>query len=144
MLARAASHALNYAPLNYEWHGIMEIINGVRFADTNEEPARRGLLHALMRISRRQEFTVAPQDALITKSSLAITVVDSDAYYSLPRVANSHAIRAAGSIVRLICGGKGEFRFHRVDDVTVGRGRAKKINGNARITVIIFSGRCVY
>lgn len=27
---------LNYAPLNYEWHGIMEIINGVRFADANE------------------------------------------------------------------------------------------------------------
>lgn len=38
--ARAATHALNYAPLNYEWHGIMEIINGVRFADANE-PARR-------------------------------------------------------------------------------------------------------
>lgn len=53
MLARAASHALNYAPLNYEWHEVMEIINGVRFADTNEEPARRGLLHTLMRISRR-------------------------------------------------------------------------------------------
>jgi len=27
---------LNYTPLNYEWHGIMEIINGVRFADANE------------------------------------------------------------------------------------------------------------
>lgn len=32
----------------------MEIINGVRFADTNEEPAGRGLLRALMRISRQE------------------------------------------------------------------------------------------
>lgn len=143
MLARAASHALNYAPLNYEWHEVMEIINGVRFADTNEEPAGRGLLHTLMRISRRLRNALAPQDALITKSSFAITVL-AYAYYLLLRVANSHAIRAAGSIVRLICDEKGEFRFHRVDDVTVDRGRAKKINGNARITVITFSGRCIY
>lgn len=70
----------------------MEIINGVQFADTNEESARRGLLLALMRISRRREFSTAPQDALITKSSFAITDVDS-AYYLLLRVANSHAIR---------------------------------------------------
>ncbi|EFN71817.1 hypothetical protein EAG_07568 [Camponotus floridanus] len=68
--------------------------------NTNEEPARRGLLHTLMRISRR--LRLAPQDVLITKSSFAITVL-AHAYYLLLRVANSHAIRAAGSIVRLIC-----------------------------------------
>lgn len=141
MLARAATHALNYAPLNYEWHGIMEIINGVRFADTNEEPARRGLLHALMRIFRRQEFS--RRVARCTYNKIVFRN-----YCRRPclllRVANSHAMRTADSIVWLIRDAKGEFRFHRVDDVTVGRGRAKKINGNVRITVIIFSGRCVY
>lgn len=85
------AHALNYAPMNYEWHGIMKIINGVRFADTNEEPARRGLLHVLMRISCRQEFSHRAARCTYNK------VVFRN-YCRRPclllRVANSHAMPA--------------------------------------------------
>lgn len=114
-LARAASHALNYAPLNYEWHKIMEIINGVRFADANE-PARRfaGCINAYPAVGNPRSPRKMRFNKIVFRN-----------YRRTCRSAarHIHTLRGGRLIERFGTNtrdGKGEFRFHRVDNVIPG------------------------
>jgi len=106
----------NYAPLNYEWHGIMEIINGARSSASfrgsanADEPARRfaARINATSRCRASSTGTRSQQ-----KSSSAITAVESAIRF--PAKALSHATTERASGPRLHATRKKRSNFDFAD-----------------------------